>query len=84
MRNKTLEALDLDTYNEFVQHLDDHLRKGVKHSFPHMFAMKSGASFPLSIPDFEELRTHDAAGAMCVHMAGNVPKVHWYPFNLGS
>ena len=63
--------MELAAYDEFVVHLDDHLKKGVTLSIPHVFSMMAGGPFPMSIEDYEELRMKDSAGAMCVHLAGN-------------
>ncbi|KAL5258088.1 hypothetical protein ACHWQZ_G012890 [Mnemiopsis leidyi] len=70
LRTKSLSCLDRTAYDEFVWQLDDHLRKGVTFCTPHIFAMKAGKPFPLSIEEFEELRMKDSAGAICVHFAG--------------
>ena len=59
-------------YDEFVQHLDDHLTKGVTPCTPYIFAMKADPTFPMSLEQFEKLRIHDAAGMMCVHLAGTL------------
>ena len=72
LRKETLACYDLATYDEFVEHLDDHLRKGVTLCTPYIFSMKAGNSFPMSIEDFEQLRMKDSAGAICVHIAGSV------------
>ena len=70
LRLKSLSCMERTAYDEFVWQLDDHLRKGVTYCTPHIFAMKAGKPFPLSIEEFEELRMKDSAGAICVHFAG--------------
>ncbi|XP_063673771.1 uncharacterized protein LOC134811000 isoform X2 [Bolinopsis microptera] len=70
LRAKSLACLDRRAYDEYVYQLDDHLRKGVTFCTPHIFAMKAGKPFPLSIEEFEELRMKDSAGALCVFFAG--------------
>ena len=57
-------------YTEFIGHLRDHLKHGATLCAPYINIMKQGKPFPLSMCDFEKLRTNDSAGAMCVHLAG--------------
>ena len=68
--------MDLSPYQEFVVHLDDHLKKGVTVSIPYVFSMMAGGPFPMSIADYEELRMKDSAGAMCVHLAGQYTNIY--------